>query len=140
MKAIEWFADEGARSISARDWDAYGKLFSTDLAMRAPGLAGVTTGREARLRYVQGIITAFPDGQVEVENSFGHGDWGCIQVQFAGTHTGPLTSPDGAEIPATGKSVRFPYCIIAKFENGEAVQLDEYFDQMDLLTQLGVMS
>ena len=89
---------------------------------------------------VQGIIDAFPDGRVDVERSFGEGDWGCIQVQFAGTHTGPLATPEGGEIPATNKPVRFPYCIVAKFENGEVTQLYEYFDQLDLLTQLGLTS
>lgn len=140
MKDIDRFAEEGARAIAAGDWEAYGRLFSNDLVMRVPGLPGVTRGREARVHFVQGILRAFPDAQVQVENSFGQGDWGCIQVLFTGTHTGPLASPDGEDIPATHKSAQFPYCLVVRFDKGEAVELDEYFDQLDLLTQLGVVS
>lgn len=136
---LERFVAEGTRALNTGDWEAYGSLFSEDLRMRVPGLPGFTTGREARVKFVQGIMAAFPDGQVELERSFGQGDWGCIQVRFSGTHTGPLATPDGGEIPPTNKSVQFPYCIVVKFENGEATELHEYFDQLDLLTQIGVI-
>jgi len=43
-------------------------------------------------------------------------------------------------LPPTVKSVAFPYCIVARFENGEAVEVDEHFDQLELLSQLGVVS
>jgi predicted ester cyclase len=89
---------------------------------------------------VQGIMDAFPDGQVEVERAFGQGDLGCLQVRFEGTHTGPLAGSGGAEIPPTGRRVEFPYCIVVRFEDGKAVELDEYYDQLDLLTQIGVSS
>lgn len=138
MDNIRWFAEEGARAIQAGDWEAYGRIFAPDLAMTAPGLSETMRGREARVQYVQGIMRAFPDGTVEVQNAFGHGDWACLQVMFSGTNTGPLATPDGGEIPPTGKSVRFPYCVVARFKDGEAIQIDEYFDQLALLTQLGV--
>jgi ketosteroid isomerase-like protein len=34
--------------------------------------------------------------------------------------------------------VKFLYCIVVRFEDGKAVELDEYYDQLDLLTQIGV--
>lgn len=138
MDAITWFAEEGARAINAGDWEAYGKIFAEDLAMTAPGLPGTIRGREARVQYVQRIIRAFPDGNVELQNAFGDGDWACLQVIFSGTNTGPLGTPDGGEIPPTGKSVQFPYCIVVRFKDGQAAQIDEYFDQLELLTQLGI--
>jgi len=135
---LKWFTEEGDRAIADRDWEAYGELFSEDLAMRTPGLPGRVMGRHVRVALVQGIMDAFPDGQVEVERSFGQGDLGCLQIRFEGTHTGPLASSGGAEIPPTGSRVEFPYCIVVRFEDGKVVELDEYYDQLDLLAQIGV--
>jgi ketosteroid isomerase-like protein len=129
----------GAQAMMERDWEAYGDLYAEDLVMRTPGLPGVTRGREARVAMARGLATAFPDGRAEVERAFGEGDWACVQARFTGTHTGPLPTPDG-EIPATNKSVDFTYCMVVKFENGNAAELDEYFDQLLLLTQLGIVS
>jgi predicted ester cyclase len=135
---LKRFSEEGARAIADRDWRAYEELFSEDLAMRTPGLPGTVTGRHVRVAMVQGIMDAFPDGQAEVERAFGQGDLGCLQVRFEGTHTGPLAGSGGAEIPPTGRRVKFLYCIVVRFEDGKAVELDEYYDQLDLLTQIGV--
>lgn len=136
--SLKWFVEEGARAITERDWQAYGALFSEDLEMRAPGIPGTVTGRHIRVAMVQGIMDAFPDGQVEVERAFGQDDLGCLQVRFAGTHTGPLAGSGGAEIPPTGKRVEFLYCIVVRFEEGIAVEVDEYYDQLDLLAQIGI--
>ena len=136
---IERFVVEGERSIAARDWEAYGSFFAEDLFMVTPALPGPTTGRDARLVFVQGIIDSFPDGQVEIQRHFGQGDWACIEVLFTGTHTGPMPGPGGTEIPATNKSVKWPYCMVMKFEAGQVSELYEYYDQLDLLTQLGLM-
>ena len=73
-----------------------------------------------------------------VERAFGQGDLGCLQLWFEGTHTGPLAGSGGTEIPPTGRHVEFLYCIVMRFEDGLAVELDEYYDQLGLLTQIGV--
>ena len=135
---LEQFSKEGGRAIADRDWRAYGELFSEDLAMRTPGLPGTVTGRHVRVALVQGIMDAFPDGHASVERAFGQGNLGCLQIRFEGTHTGPLASSGGAEIPPTGSRVEFPYCIVVRFEDGKVVELDEYYDQLDLLAQIGV--
>ena len=140
MKAdIEHFVAEAARAINDRDWEAYGRLFSENLEMQTPGLPGVTIGRQARVALVQGIVAPFPDGQVDLERTITEGDWGCLQLRFSGTHTGPMATPDGGEIPPTNKPVEFPYCLVAKFENGVVTELQEYYDQLAVMTQLGLM-
>ena len=57
-----------------------------------------------------------------------------------GTHKGTLTTPDGQSIPATGKSVRLRTCDVATFKDGRATSHRFYFDQMEVLTQLGLTS
>ena len=138
-KLIERFIEIGESSIAVRDWETYGSVFAEDLVMVTPALPGRTTGRDTRIQFVQGIVNSFPDGVVKVQRSFGSGDWACIEVLFTGTHTGPMPGPGGAEIPPTGKSVNWPYCMVMKFKDGLVSELFEYYDQMDLMTQLGLM-
>ena len=136
---VERFVEVAESAIEARDWEAYGSVFAEDLLMVTPALPGVTTGRDARIKFVQGIVDSFPDGVVEVQRYFGKGDWACVEVLFTGTHTGPMLGVDGTEIPPTNKSVKWPYCMILKFEDGLVSEVYEYYDQLALLAQLGLM-
>jgi steroid delta-isomerase-like uncharacterized protein len=135
---IARFVEVGERSIAARDWDAYGSVFAEDLLMVTPALPDPTRGREARVQFVQGIMESFPDGVVEIQRHFGQGDWACAEVLFTGTHTGPMAGPDGTEIAPTGKPVEWPYCMVMRFRDGLVSELYEYYDQLRLLTQLGL--
>ena len=135
---MERYYTVGARAIDTGDWEAYASLYAKDLLMVTPGIPGPTTGRDVRVKLAQGLVNAFPDARVEPLRSFGKGDWACIEVLFAGTHSGPMPGPDGTEIPATNKTVKFPYCMVVKFEAGQVSELYEYYDQLGLLTQLGL--
>jgi ketosteroid isomerase-like protein len=42
-------------------------------------------------------------------------------------------------IPATGKSLDFPFSAIFRVENGKIASIRLYYDQIDVLTQLGLM-
>lgn len=137
---LEDVAEEVVRTVNNREWEAYGEFFAENVTMRIPGAIDGTTGREARIAFVQGIIRAFPDGKIASVRTIGQGDWSCFQLTFSGTHDGPLATPGGDEIPPTNKRVAFPYCVVARFEGDQIVELDEYFDQLELLTQLGLTS
>jgi len=56
-----------------------------------------------------------------------------------GTHTGPLRSPDGVEILPTGKRFDFPFVGIFHVEGGKIRSIRIYYDQLELLTQLGLI-
>lgn len=133
-----YFIDEAARAIGDGDWDAYGALFAEDLAMRTPGMPGVTRGRQARVELVRGIMAPFPDGRVDVTRIISEGEWTCFELRFHGTHTEPMPTPDGAAIAPTNNTVDSPYCIVAKFEDGLVTEMDEYYDQLEMMTQLGI--
>jgi predicted ester cyclase len=138
MKDIERFLMEGEKALAGRDWEAYGSFFSEDLVMRTPSQPGIAIGREARVELAKGIFEAFPDGRVDPEGYFQDGDWACARWRFTGTHTGPFGDPDQGGIPPTGKAVDFSYCMVLRFEDGKAVELHEFYDQLEMLTQLGV--
>jgi ketosteroid isomerase-like protein len=50
-----------------------------------------------------------------------------------------MAAPDGKTIPPTNRPLRLPYVLVMKFEGGVVTELDEYFDQLEILTQLGLM-
>ena len=81
--------------------------------------------------------TAFPKGTAEVTNLIALGDHVTSEVLFKSTHTGPLVSPMGT-IPATQKNVEFKAVILSTFRNGLIQRERTYFDQADLMRQLGV--
>lgn len=135
---IDRFISEACRALNDRDWDAYGKLFAEELVMRTPSIPGVATGRAARVEFVQDIFAAFPDGKISTVSTLADGDWGCTEVHFVGTNTGPMEGADGADIAPTDKPVEFDYCIVAKFSDGVITELHEYYDQLGMLTQLGI--
>ncbi len=134
----ERFIADGARAIADQDWEAYGKLFSEDLAMRTPGLPGITRGRQARVQLVQGMLAPFPDGRVDVTRIISEGEWACFELRFSGTHTEPMPTPDGGAIAPTNKAVDSPYCIVARFEEGVVTEMNEYYDQLEMMAQLGI--
>lgn len=136
---LQDYVAEVERSIAENDWEAYGRLFAQDVMMRFPGAIGGASGREARVEFVKGIIGTFPDGRVTGLRAFGDGEWVCFEYRFRGTNTGPAISLSGEELVATGKVAEFPYCIVARMEDGVIAEFDEYFDRLEMLVQLGLV-
>ena len=61
------------------------------------------------------------------------------QARYVGTHTGTWRNPDGAEIPATGKKIDFPFVGIFQVRDEKISSIRIYYDQVEVLTQLGLM-
>jgi steroid delta-isomerase-like uncharacterized protein len=81
--------------------------------------------------------TAFPTGTAEVTNQIAQGDQVASEVVFKATHTGPLVSSTGT-IPATNKPIVLRTMLISSFRNGLIQRERTYFDQIDLMHQLGI--
>jgi predicted ester cyclase len=110
--------------------------FSDEARMSAPGgVAG--TGPEMTKAMYSLWQDAFPDNQVQPVNMVEEGDTVAMEAVFEGTHTGPLRPPSG-EIAATGKHVSVPFVVIFVHRDGRFTDLRLYFDQVELLTQLGI--
>ena len=65
------------------------------------------------------------------------GDAIIVEGRFVGTHTGPLAGPDG-EIEPTGARVNLRFADVSRVRDGKIVSYHTYYDQLGLLTQLGV--
>jgi predicted ester cyclase len=63
-----------------------------------------------------------------------------MEATFEGNHTGTLHTPDGSQIPPTGKHISTPYVAIFTVQGDKIAAKHLYFDQLGVLTQLGLMA
>jgi ketosteroid isomerase-like protein len=63
---------------------------------------------------------AFPDGRVQIRNSFAAGDWATVECTFQGTNAGAFVGAAGA-IPPTGRSLTFDFCTVSQVRDGRLV-------------------
>ncbi|WP_193354331.1 ester cyclase [Amycolatopsis sp. ATCC 39116] len=103
--------------------------------MRAPGGFRLA-GREALDAEWSTWHDAFPDNRVTVVAIYGDDNGGVLEGRFQGTHTGPLVTPAG-EIAPTERTVDIPFCEVHRVGAGKMTDSHLYFDQLELLTQLG---
>jgi steroid delta-isomerase-like uncharacterized protein len=134
----------GARELVSRfyenfdrgDVDAALAVFSDDLETTDPGM-GTVHGLEPFREYLETLKRAVPDARALVEQMYAAGDAVIVEGRFVGTHTGPLAGPDG-DIQPTGASVDLRFADVSRVRGGKIVSYHTYYDQLGLLTQLGV--
>ena len=124
-------------AVFSRDKDAVARLYSADAVLVAPD-AGEIQGTEEVVAWSTEFLDAFPDARYESVYAHESGNTAIDEGYFVGTNTGPLVSPTGETMPATGRSVRFRACDIATVEGGLITSHRFYFDQMEFLGQLGL--
>jgi heme-degrading monooxygenase HmoA/predicted ester cyclase len=106
------------------------------LELQAPG--GIRlTGREAADAIWSTWNEGFPDNRLEIFAIHADDRGGAHEGRFVGTHSGTLRGPAG-EIAATGRTVDAPFTGVYEFEEGKITSFHLYFDQVELLTQLGL--
>ena len=95
-------------------------------------------GREAVTEYAMAWLDAFPDARIEVHDEIIADDRAILQFTFRGTHTETLHGPQG-DIPATGKPLAGRGVQILTIVGDEVSETQLYFDQVQVMTQLGLM-
>lgn len=138
-------AEENLRTIetemqafNARDWVRYLQCFADTVVTLEPDEADPIRGRSSLRKRVTAYLAAFPDVTLETERLFGTGEWVCLNSLFVGTHSGSFTGPGGVVIPPTGRKVRVHGCSVFKLADGLITEFIGYYDQLELLDQLGV--
>jgi steroid delta-isomerase-like uncharacterized protein len=137
--------DGDTRSLIERDielWNARdrdGWMSGLDLHrldLRVPGGMRLT-GREAAETFWSMYNDAFPDNRVEIIAIHADDRGGVHEGRATGTHTGTLRGPAG-EIPPTGRTATVDFCGVYEFEEGKITSYHLYFDQAEMLSQLGI--
>jgi predicted ester cyclase len=89
---------------------------------------------EAFKELVTGLLTAFPDFHVTVEDQMVSGNKAAFRWIAKSTHNGPL-----GEAQATGKKVQFEGLIFDHKDGEQVVERCDQWDQMGMLQQLGLV-
>ncbi len=129
--------DRLTEAMIRKDLDAVREVYAPDAVGESPD-AGTLQGAEAIAGYLAGFTEAFPDFTYELSHGHECGETAIDEGHWIGTNTGPLPMPDGATVPATGRGVRVRSCDVMTVRDGRAVSHRFYYDQMELLEQLGL--
>ncbi len=121
-------------AFNARDQDA--EPWAADAQMVAPGAS--VSGRDEVLGFLSVFQEAFPNGWLEVKRLLVDGPAAAVEGSFAGTHDGVLHTPNG-DVGPTGKAVELRWAAVYEVHGEELKSEHLFFDQMELLGQLGLM-
>jgi steroid delta-isomerase-like uncharacterized protein len=120
-----------ADAFNKHDLDALAKLYAEDAVAYDPMYPEPLRGRAAIRKDAATFFRGFPDIRFEVISTIEKDDrYGADEVRLTGTHTGPLETPTGQELPPTNTRLN---------ERGEIVEERRYYDVAGVLRQLGVM-
>jgi ketosteroid isomerase-like protein len=111
-------------------------VFSETLETTDPGI-GTVHGLAPFREYLETFKRAMPDARAIVEELWEVDDRVVVEGRFVATHTGPLTRMDG-DIEPTGASVNLRFADISTVRDGKIVAYHTYYDQLGMLSQLGL--
>ena len=137
MSDLRTIVDRHYEGINQHDLDMVVSTLADDVESILPG-APPLKGKEPFKAYVSVFQTAAPDTHIEGHRDLGSGDTIVVEGSYSGTQTGPLMTP-GGEIPPTGRHFDFTFCDVLQAKDGKVFSHRVYFDQVDFLTQLGLM-
>jgi len=128
--------ERGMKAFNAHDLEAVAREAAPDVEATAPGDIKLK-GPQAVKEYNQNFIRAFPDARVEAKNIFTAGGTVIVEGVFTGTHDGVLKTPMG-DVPATGRKVKGEFVQIFEVDRGLVKRNSLMYDQVNLMTQLGL--
>jgi ketosteroid isomerase-like protein len=140
MADLKEIAERGVAAFNAHDTAALAELDDPGVVYTVPGPTGreTLTGREAGRSYNQNWFDAFPDAKITPVTTVISDDAIAQEGKFHGTNTGAWKTGVG-DMPATGKTLDGTYCQVFHVRDGLIISGNLYFDQVEVMTQLGLM-
>jgi ketosteroid isomerase-like protein len=129
--------DRATAAVLAGELDALRDIYAEDVVASTPD-EGTLNGIDAYLEWNRSFIASFSDRSYESQREFETEDCAIDQGYFVATHSKDLALPGGQTLPASGKQIRVRAVDLATVRDGKIVQHDFYFDQLDMLMQLGM--
>lgn len=126
----------GHEAFNQRDFEAMTKHYADSIGWTDHSQGRTfTTRQEFRDDFLPGWIQTSSDIRITDPHYIDAGQTVVCTFHVVGTHDGPL-----GPFPATGKQFALPLCEMWQFDSsGQVVGGDLYYDQVSLLTQLGLM-
>jgi steroid delta-isomerase-like uncharacterized protein len=139
MSDVKRVLEQAIESWNANDRETWVSLYDENVEWEAPGGVRISGLEDLKTKYYDALLEAAPDRLSTVDALIAEGEIVAEEGRYTGTHTGTWRSPNGVEIPATGKSLDFPFSAIFRVKDGKITSIRLYYDQVDVLTQLGLM-
>ena len=125
-------------ALTAHDLNKWSALQTTDSTTESTGgLAPMNL--EQNQMFLQNFLTAFPDLHFVVTRIVAQGNDVVAHWTVTGKHNGPLLTPIGNTIPATGKKAVVTGSNTFELKSGKIYRAWSYWDMTSLLSQLGLM-
>ncbi len=127
---------------NAQDWDTFDSRHKNDVTVRWPGQPPTHGRHDHRAEGIQ-MFKTFPDNRVgnrPYKVFFASGEWTCSIARFTGTMKGPMVGSKGQQIPPTGKTFEVDFCTVARWQDGQIVEENLFYDLVGLMRQLGLSS
>jgi steroid delta-isomerase-like uncharacterized protein len=109
------------------------ELFAPEAVRREP-TERVFEGPEALAEHILGVRTHYPDLIVTFEETIFDGEKMVVKWRFRGTEKGVYP---GGDFTPSGNKVEFEGVDILRFEEGKIVEDSVYYDDLNVLQQLG---
>jgi predicted ester cyclase len=129
-------------ALMRSDFETFASLHAKDTIVHWPGRPEPTRGRVAHRDELQSFMEAFPDCRVQNDPyliGFTSGEFMCFVSRLTGTFKGPLTGPGGNLMQPNGRKFEIAFSTIARWKDGEIAEEWLFYDQFDLLAQLGLV-
>ena len=108
-------------------------VFAADCVVHINGSPDRNLGRDGFKQMMAGLLAAFPDIRLTIEDQVVVGDKVAMRWVAEGTHTAAL-----GPVPPTGRRVRVDGLFLDHVRDGKVVERWEQWDQMGMLQQLGL--
>jgi uncharacterized protein (TIGR02246 family) len=130
--------DRCETALVSHDFDGFAALFADDAVYIEP--AGRHEGRANIRAWLDQWDEGVTDTRFETMLVVEDGDVIVAERAGTGVHTGALTTLEGSVVPPSGKTVVFSGdVVILRVKDGQIVEAHEYFDQLAILRQLGLL-
>ena len=126
-------AADMVEKVNSRDIDGFREMLHPDYTYQGAG-GPVEKGVDAGVAVVETFTNAFPDLKLAITNQYTDDDISVLEFTATGTHKAELQG-----IPATGKFVTVHVCDVVTIRDGKVVGEREYYDQLGMMQQLGVI-
>ncbi len=139
MSDAKTVLEQAIKCWNDSDREGWAALYIDDVVYEGPGGSRIAGLADLKEKYFDALLTAAPDRSSRDVILIAEGDHVVEQARYTGTHTGTWRNPDGAEVPATGKSLDFPFVGVFRIDNGKISTIRIFYDQIEVFTQLGLM-
>jgi steroid delta-isomerase-like uncharacterized protein len=139
IRSPEDVARESIECYNVGDFDRLRTLLADDFYEEELATQRRLEGADARIQAARAWKRAFPDEQGTITGVTTNGDTVAVEITWGGTQSGPITTPDGQELPPSNERITLKSVEVIEVQDGKLKALRHYFDLITLLKQIGAM-